>query len=216
MKRYLTFEEISDGKKYGITDYVNADCDGCVNCSECCKFTDDTIHLDPFDIFNLSKALNKGFNEMLDSPVNLTVVDGIITPFLMKKKDTGECVFLSNGRCEIHKFRPGFCRLFPLGRIYEDDGSFKYFIQVHECPYESKKPVRVSDWLSIDEPLKYEAFIRNWHFVIKTVSEDFKDEAEALKKANMNLLNIFFLQPYDLNASFYEQFDQRFNKWLGN
>ncbi len=216
MKRYLTFEEISDGKKYGLNDYVNADCDGCVNCFECCKFTDDTIHLDPLDIYNLSKATNKVFNEMLDLYVGLSVVDGVITPFLLKKKDSGSCVFLSSSRCMIHDLRPGFCRLFPLGRIYEDDGSFKYFIQVHECPYESKKPVRVSDWLSCDEPKKYEAFIRNWHFVIKTVSNDFKDEPGALKEANMNLLNIFFLQSYDLNASFYEQFNHRFNKWLGN
>ena len=216
MKRYLTFDEISDGKKYGLNDFVNADCDGCVNCSECCKFTDDTIHLDPMDIFNLSKASNMGFNEMLNSAVGLTVVDGVITPFLLKKKETGNCVFLSDERCMIHAFRPGFCRLFPLGRIYESDGSFKYFLQVHECPYKNKKPVRVSDWLSIDEPLKYEAFIRNWHFVIKTVSEDFKDDPDALKTANLNLLNIFFIKPYDLNSSFYEQFNQRFNKWLGN
>ena len=41
------------------------------------------------------------------------------------------CYFLNEeGRCSIHSFRPGICRLFPLGRFYEEEG-FRYFLQIH-------------------------------------------------------------------------------------
>lgn len=215
MKRNLTFEEISDGKKYSSDDLVKVSCNDCAGCSECCKVTDDTILLDPYDIFELSKGLNKTFEEMMGTVINLTVIDGVITPYLCKRSDSHACSFLdANERCSIHSFRPGFCRLFPLGRIYDEEGNFSYFIQVHECPYENKAKVKVKKWLGIPRLSLYEDFIRTWHSVTSNLSDCALENASLAKAANMKLLNTFFVAPYSSSEDFFKQFYDRYDKYL--
>lgn len=208
MKRNLTFEEISDGHKYCANDLVKVSCNDCNGCSECCRVTDDTIHLDPYDVFSLSKKLSLSFNDMLGKYIDLTVVDGVITPFLKKTEGSSVCSFLSSeGRCTIHDARPGFCRLFPLGRIYEEDGTFKYFIQVHECPYPNKSKVKVSKWLGIPRLSKYEEFICKWHEITSNISECVAENPDLAKAANMKMLEVFFASGYDTEGDFYSQFE---------
>lgn len=173
---------------------MKVSCNDCAGCFECCKVTDDTIHLDPYDVYALSKGLNKDFQGLLsEGIINLTLIDGVITPYLCKKPDTHTCGFLSpQGRCLIHDFRPGFCRLFPLGRIYDDEGDFKYFIQVHECPYPNKTKIKVKKWLGIPNLSKYEKFIKDWHSITKNISDCAMENPDLAKPANMKMLNTFF------------------------
>lgn len=209
MKRNIDLNEISDGKLYTKDDLVKVGCNDCKNCSNCCEVTDDTIHLDPYDIWMLGLATGKNFEELLSSGiVNITVVDGVITPYLCKSPNS-ECVFLKDKRCSIHTHRPGFCRLFPLGRVYHEDGSFSYIIQIHECPYPLKTKIKVKNWLGIDNIKAYEDYIIKWHNITKSIS-DAADcaEPEMLKSMNMNLLNKFFITPYK-SDNFYQEFNDR-------
>ncbi len=218
MKRDLKFDEISDGKLYTKDDLAKISCNGCLNCSECCKVTDDTILLDPYDIFSLKKALNKDFNELLDSVIKLQVIDYVITPFLTKSI-TGYCNFLDEkGRCKIHDYRPGFCRLFPLGRIYKDDGNFNYFIQVHECPYPNKSKIKIKSWLGIERLSLYEEYIKKWHEITKniTLASEKGLSAVTLRDVNLKLLNTFFVTPFDTNKDFYKEFNERLDKYMLN
>lgn len=214
MKRNLSFEEISDGRKYLRDDLVKVSCNECAGCSECCKVTDDTILLDPWDIYTLSKGLSRSFSEMIGKDIDFTVIDGVITPYL-KKAEGNACGFLSSeGRCTIHDFRPGFCRLFPLGRIYEEDGTFKYFIQVHECPYPNKTKVKVKQWLNIEHLPKYEEYIVKWHEIQKNISECVSVNPQYAKTANMKMLTVFFEKPYDVSIDFYLQFEDRLSEYM--
>jgi Fe-S-cluster containining protein len=87
----------------------------------------DSIILDPYDVFRMMKNLETSFEGLMKEYVELSVYDGLILPHLKMDGKMGKCSFLNEeGRCSIHEFRPGFCRLFPLGRIYED-GTFHYF-----------------------------------------------------------------------------------------
>lgn len=140
--------------------------------------------------------------------ISLTVTDGVITPYLTKKQN-GSCVFLSDeGRCNIHNFRPGFCRLFPLGRIYNEDGTFDYFIQVHECPYPSKSKIKISKWLGIDNLSEYEKYITAYHNLIKKIKDaGISGNDELLKRLNMDLLNNLFIPEY--SDEFYSDFYKR-------
>lgn len=212
MLRDVDLNEISDGKLYTKDDYVRVTSEECKGCSECCRTVGDTILLDPLDIFNLSKATGKDFKGMMEDIIELRLVDGCILPNMMMQEDTDACGMLTpDGRCGIHKARPGFCRLFPLGRIYDEDGSFHYLIQTHECPYPEKGLVKVSDWLGYEDMEAYEAFNRDWHALVKSVgaySEGCSDP-EAAKKANWMLVRLFFERPYDLTADFYPQFYER-------
>ena len=63
--------------------------------------------------------------ELLATSVELNVVDGVILPNLKMQGTREACAYLdAAGRCSIHPYRPGICRLFPLGRHYENGGLF--------------------------------------------------------------------------------------------
>lgn len=212
MLRDIDLNEVTDGKQYISSDVVNITCDDCAGCSECCRTVGDTITLDPLDIFNLSRGLNKSFVDMLENEIELRLIDGIILPNIMIEGDSDACSMLdSEGRCTIHNLRPGFCRLYPLGRLYDEGGDFKYIIQVHECPHPHKGPIRISDWLGIEDLDKYEAFIRSWHAVVKHATDYAAslDEETDKKKAMWKLIRIFYEKPYDLSRDFYEQYYER-------
>ena len=163
MKRQVSLEEISDGRLYTANDLVKADCGGCQGCSACCRNMGTSAVLDPLDVFRLEQGLGMDFDALLTKGLELNVSDGLILPNLRMTGEAEACAFLNpDGRCGIHPYRPGVCRLFPLGRYYEESG-FRYFLQIHECP-KNRSKIKVRKWLDTPELPKYEAYIRDWHF----------------------------------------------------
>ena len=211
MKRYVSLEDISDGHLYTSEDLVKAGCGDCKGCSDCCKSMADTIILDPLDAFRLTTGLSCTFEALLMDRLELGVVDGIILPHMKMSGAPACCSFLNEeGRCSIHDARPGFCRMFPLGRLYED-GTFSYFLQVNECPKENKTKVKVRRWLDTPELGKYEAFTTEWHYYLKkkqNAARESEDDAFR-QQISMNILKLFYLLPYDGNTDFYTQFAAR-------
>lgn len=211
MEREMDMSEVSDGKKYGLQDMVKVGCGDCAGCSDCCQGMEDTVVLDPLDIYRLTTGLEKSFGELLDHAFTLGVVDGLVLPRLKIDGNQGRCVFLNEkGRCRIHPYRPGICRLFPLGRIYEED-SFWYFLQVHECPRKNKTKVRVRKWIDTPQPQKYESFVLRWHHFLKEMQERAENAlgAEDKRSLSLGILKTFYERPYEEEKDFYEQFDQR-------
>ena len=112
MKRNVRLEDISDGKLYTANDLVKADCHDCEGCSACCRGMA-SIVLDPYDVWQLCMGLGKTFQGLMEEHIELQVVDGGILPKLKMAGEEESCTFLDeNGRCSIHLFRPGICRLF--------------------------------------------------------------------------------------------------------
>lgn len=219
MKRYVTLEEISDGKLYGLEDMVKADCNGCEGCSDCCKGMGESVILDAYDIHRLKCRTGRGFEDLLQNAIELHVVDGVILPNLaMKTGEKEQCYFLSDaGRCTIHEDRPGICRLFPLGRYYEEEG-FRYFLQKDECPKQKTK-IKVSKWLDMKNPKEYETFISSWHELLKTMENLYeklsaKGCEEEIKKFNMLFLQLFYIMDFNPELSFYPQFEVKKNMFL--
>lgn len=210
MERHVDMSEISDGKKYTSNDMVRLGCNECEGCSDCCREVGSSIVLDPWDIYMLEQNLSCGFELLLQNHLELNVVDGMILPNLRLRENRGGCTFLSEeGRCGIHGFRPGFCRLFPLGRLYEKD-SFSYFLQTKECKKEHRTKVKISKWLGIPKLATYERFISEWHYLLKEIQSAAKDLEEAeLKKWNLYFLQEFFIKPYT-EEDFYTQFAVRY------
>lgn len=211
MERYVDLKDISDGKLYTENDMVKADAGGCRGCSYCCEQMADTILLDPLDIFRMMKGLACSFEALLQQGVELQVHDGLILPDLGSGKENGRCSFLNKeGRCSIHAFRPGFCRLFPLGRFYEK-GDFSYFLQTRECPAPGKTKVKVKKWIDTPDLPENRRFINAWHDLQKEMIERLKGETSEVLQKNLNLafLKTFYLTPYDLQAEFYPQFFAR-------
>ena len=212
MRREGTLEEISDGRLYTSNDMVRAGCGDCAGCSSCCRTVGNTIILDPYDIYNLTVNLKTSFMELLSEKIELNVADGVILPNIVVKENGG-CGFLDkNGRCGIHGFRPGFCRLYPLGRYYVD-GGFKYILLKDECKKENRTKVKVKSFLGIENLKAYEEYICDWHYYIKETEQIIADsmtkgnDSEA-KAVSMSVLQKFFTEPY-VKGDFYEQYYER-------
>jgi hypothetical protein len=211
MDREIDMKKVSDGRFYSLRDMVKADCGGCRDCSDCCRGMGSSIVLDPYDGFRLTTGLNLSFEQLLEEKVELNVVEGIVLPNMKMTGIKEQCGFLnSNGRCEIHMFRPGICRIFPLGRYYEN-GGFQYFIQIHECRKEPKTKVKVQKWIDTPDAKRNEAFINEWHYFLKSLSRRLKhtEEENFQKSLSMYLLKNFYLKPYEKERDFYVQFQER-------
>ncbi len=228
MKREVRVEELQ--KLYSCNDMAKADCGGCQGCSACCQGMGSSVILDPYDMYQLQKGLGLSPEALLSQGyLELNLADGLILPNLKMAGEKEQCIFLNEaGRCKIHGFRPGLCRLFPLGRVYEEDG-FKYYVQLYECPKPVKTKVKISKWLGIPEIKKYEQFVQDWHDLLKAcrqIAEDaerkgaiadetpaeaaLSEQKEAVRKqVAMYLLSEFYLKPYDADGDFYEQFRDR-------
>ena len=212
MERNIDMKEVSDGRLYTSNDLVKADCGGCEGCSACCQGMGESIVLDPLDIHRLCCGLHTDFNGLMVDKIELQIVDSVILPNLkMASGNTEACSFLNpEGRCSIHAFRPGICRLFPLGRFYED-GSFKYFLQVHECPKPNKTKVKIKKWLDTPDLKNYEKFVWDWHQFLLDVQEVIyeTEDTDLIRNLNMYVLSRFYRNPYTEDRDFYEQFQER-------
>ena len=210
MKRNIALKEISDGRLYGSNDLVKADCGDCRGCFACCCGMGNSIILDPLDVHRLTTGLNQSFEALLASYLELNVVDGIILPNLKMQGSRECCAFLNEaGRCTIHAIRPGICRLFPLGRYYEN-GSFRYFLQTHECKKANRTKVKIKKWIDTPELGKYETFVNRWHYYLKDMETLIEKQPEKAKEIDLQILQRFYLTPY--GDDFYTEFEQRMQK----
>ena len=203
--------EISDGKLYGNNDMVKISCHDCAGCSSCCQDMGESIWLDPYDVYQLTKGLGKTMEELLAKEVELHVEEGLILPNIRMAGDgLPQCSFLNEeGRCSIHAFRPGYCRLFPLGRNYEDD-KLTYFVLKEACPAPNKSKVKINKWLGIPNLKAYEKFLVDWHSSTKNLRMFYAEHAEeesVIKAVNMKFLQTFYLAPY--GEDFYSEFEAR-------
>ena len=213
MKREGNLETLTDGKLYRSSDMVRLGCQDCEGCSACCRGMGNSVVLDPYDVWRLEQALHKSFAEMVGKELILSVIDGLILPSL-NMEATGECPFLNEeGRCSIHTFRPGICRLFPLGRYYHDDG-FSYVLMQEECKKENRTKVKIEKWLGEDNLPLYEKYV----LYFKKLKEQARQEMITVTQqygaetamAEQKKISLAFLGHYDRkiphNASFLQSF----------
>lgn len=211
MERHIDLNEISDGKLYGLEDMVRADCAGCAGCSACCMGMGTSVVLDPYDVYRLVNGSGMSFEILLQRHLELNVVDGVILPNLKMAGEKEACAFLNEeGRCTVHAHRPGICRIFPLGRLYEN-GSFQYILRVHECKKGNRSKVKVKKWIDTPDAKKYDDYIARWHYFRKDLQKIAREDEEgtAAKTISMYVLKKFYLEPFVPEQDFYQQFDVR-------
>lgn len=212
MQHKVNLDEISDGTLYTSNDMLRIGCDGCNGAASCCRFAEDTITLDPYDIYRLQQGTGLTFEVLYAKQlIALSPVDGLLLPHLNFSSGTGSCPFLlDTGRCSIHAYRPGLCRLFPLARLV-DGGKVQYLMQIHECPCDTKPKTKIKKWLELPDIEQYEAYLIQWNEVL-TVTR--RQLAAASGQAELTtittaFLRTFYFLPYQTTTSFYEQFFNR-------
>ncbi len=214
MKRSIDLKEISDGRLYTENDMAKVGCNDCKGCSACCQGMGDSVILDPADIYRLCRGLDMDFQRLLEKYIAFGVVDGIILPHLRMEGGQERCSFLNDEeRCAIHAYRPGICRIFPLGRIYEN-GDFCYFLQTKECVSKVHTKVKISKWIDVERQTDYKRFLIMWIYLINDLEALVKINEELSKEVNMRLLQSFYVADYDTARDFYEQFEKRYDEFI--
>ena len=205
-------------RRYGPQDMVRISSSACAGCGACCRGMGDTIVLDPYDVWQLTAGLGKSFEELLGAGIDLHVEEGVILPHLMMQNDTQSCAFLgSDGRCSIHSHRPGICRLFPLGREFNEEKT-SYFIVPEGCVKGGLSKVRIDKWLGISDLPAYEQFKAQWHSLVRRLKARVAAEPSEEVRRNVNLyfLRVFFMAPYENITSadaFYREAADRSKKF---
>ena len=212
MKRMVDLNQVSDGRLYSSGDMVKTDCRDCKGCSDCCRGMGSSILLDPMDIWRFQEKLHKDFRSLIENEAELGMADGMILPNLKMNAKTDACPFLDeNGRCSVHECRPGLCRLFPLGRYYEEKG-FRYFIQIHECRKKDRGKIKIKKWLGIPNLKAYETYILSWHDFLEKCREGAETlDGEKRRTLALYVLRRFYELPFhaDSEEEFYAEFAQR-------
>ena len=198
MKRDGDLSALTDGKLYRSSDMARLGCNDCAGCSSCCRGMGNSVVLDPYDVWRLTKGLGVTFSEMVGKQIMLSVIDGLILPSLNMENMTGACPFLNaEGRCSIHEFRPGICRLFPLGRYYHD-GGFSYVLMTGECKKENRSKIKIDKWLGEKNLKAYERFVIQWKEVLEQTRALLSEntDLEQQKKISVSLLREYYATSY--------------------
>ncbi len=206
----VRLDAVSDGRLYDINDMVKADTGGCEGCSACCHGVGELVVLTPFDVHEIRRQGNATFDHLLEDRLELRLDDKLLLPHLKMVGEAERCSFLDpHDRCSIHGFRPNICRLFPLGRAYEQD-DFKYFLQTGACTKTHLLKIKVKKWIGIENYAANKAFLLAWYQLVKALAFRMKfirDEQE-LKAVQEELLDTFYRLPAD-NDDFYAEFFKR-------
>ncbi len=108
----------SDVSPLGETDPVQLSC-GPVGCPATCCKNGPHIVLNPYEISLICAATGLSYEDFLDI-VETDRVNGF--PLIMLPRDP-VCHFWTGTGCRVYSARPLACRLFPLGRVFDDGRS---------------------------------------------------------------------------------------------
>lgn len=208
MRLNVSLEDISDGKLYDINDMVKADTRGCDGCSACCHNNEQFICLNPFDMYQIQTYTNLSYDQLIDQQIELHDEEKIALPNLKMIGEAQACGFLdADERCSIHEARPSICRIFPLGRYY-DNNDFKYIFQTGECIKPNLSKVKVKKWIDIDNYKANKAMILAWHGLLKALKwrVKFVRDAQELEEMNTYLIHTFYIDVCPKGEDFYESF----------
>lgn len=196
---------------YSSNEMARLGCNECSGCSSCCRGMGQSILLDPYDLYQLQAATGQTFAQLMQEKIELHVEDGLILPSIKMQSGLDACGFLnSENRCSIHRYRPGLCRLFPLGRNYDEKG-LRYFLLDDACKIQNRTKIKIKKWLGIETLPKYEQFLFDWHDLRREIQTQIMDrQSDAYtQKINVKFLETYYQRPYDTGKEFFDQFEER-------
>ncbi len=118
----------ADAQVLTDSDLLQLTC-GAAGCSStCCKATAPIV-LNPYELARVCKATRMSYEDLLDV-VDTDRAKGF--PLVMLPRDPA-CHFWTATGCRIYEARPLACRLFPLGRVFENGRSHIVLPEVNRC-----------------------------------------------------------------------------------
>ena len=150
----------------------------CKQCGYCCDHT--YIQLYPFDIKNICSSLGISTKEFHEKYSMFKSMDGIPRCFLRNRP---KCPFKENNKCTIYDNRPVRCRLFPLGRVFQED-EIIYVLPEDKCQgFDTGKKQTIAEWIENENVTESDELTSKWNsFLIKL------KDSETIKKEHFSII----------------------------
>lgn len=133
----------SDAKVLSEPDLLQLSC-GIFGCTSNCCTKSAPIILNPYEIALICRESKLSYEDLLDI-VETDRAKGF--PLVMLPRDPA-CHFWTGRGCRIYQARPLACRLFPLGRVYDNGQSHIVLPQLNVCSGLASSPAKtVADYL---------------------------------------------------------------------
>jgi len=104
--------------------------------------------------------------------------------FNIKGNLTFKCPFLENGRCSIYKDRPLFCRLFPIGPVFNE-----CFVCAGEQAFQEGRPIKKLQEVRKRLISAHKKDFEEWNKIVRSLFEDeevLTEVTEVLKDISKN------------------------------
>jgi len=133
----------TDAKVLSDTDLFQLSC-GIYGCTSNCCTKSAPIILNPYEIALICRECKLSYEDLLDI-VETDRAKGF--PIVMLPRDPA-CYFWTGRGCRIYRARPLACRLFPLGRVFDNGQSHIVLPQLNVCSgLTSSSKKNVADYL---------------------------------------------------------------------
>lgn len=177
----------------------------CKKCGFCCNFA---IILYPFDIMNICRHLNIKTKEFLEKYAVIVPDENKIMRCVLKKAP--KCLFNKDNLCTIYNARPVRCRLFPIGRYFEDN-KVEYLLPRNRCiGFNSNKKQSVKEWVNDQDASQFDDMANEWsNFIIRLKNGNYPLE---YPKFRIMFIKIFYDFDNDLIKNYKEKMDVKTDK----
>ena len=213
--RLVEIMENMDKMTIGLDDEFEF---GCRMCGKCCTNRTD-IMLNPRDVYNIAKELNKRTGEVLDEYGECYIGQSSRIP-IIRLRAVGydkHCPLLEGKKCSVHKAKPTVCALFPLARAFRldneggkaDPKDVIYLLQESGCPCNKEKHT-VRQWLTdFGIPIE-DQYHADWTNLVSELSIKCRELEKILNEGELKTVyNIITIGIY-LNYHTDQEFDTQF------
>jgi Fe-S-cluster containining protein len=134
-------------------------------CKMCCEEND--IILYPFDVMELCNHLEIS-STYFHKKYTIFRFDNTSKILRCYLKTSPTCIFFNpKDACTIYDFRPVRCKLFPLARMFNEDGTIQYYLPKNKCiGFDSKQKYTIKSWLNDCDINEFEPLIQKWNSYI--------------------------------------------------
>ncbi len=157
--------------------------------SSCYNREENRILLTPYDAFTLRKQLNIPSTQFAEKYGKIILGSNSEYPLMILNNEYFDenndiCTFLRQDGCSVYKSRPLVCRMFPLGRIADKEGSSYFFLTKTDscCKSGEGKEHQLESWLKETKTDEYIDWSDRFHSLVSEIDlEKYKKKADSFK-----------------------------------
>lgn len=188
----------------------------CRRCGDCCRQIEDSIMLEPMDLYRLGRHLREkgepveGIEDVISRYAHPSLLDGNFPVMLMNTVDTDAvqvCAFLKAERCSVYEARPRVCRLYPFSaKPTESGGGFQYFLCTERTHHFMGSAVQVKDWFWQNFSKEARAFLRTEYDAAPAIGQAIRRLGKERFQEMLFQFLYYRYYNYDLDQPFLLQF----------